>query len=1074
MLETATTFELLSDSITIERIATCLIHFLWQGAIIGLLAVAATRLMASASSQARYSTYVTLMALMVCCIPSTYIAVASVASSRTAYDAPIVSTFESKETIPAVRAEQRSRALPTAPMDQPTVSARTIHAAPLPKEKVAPSRPLSFGKWRDAASSSYAPLFVKAWAAGVILMLLRLTLATFAGLHLRMTSKTISDPMIDKVVCEQARLIGTKRTPRAALSTRISVPVVVGVLYPLILLPPALATGLSPAQFRAVIAHELAHIRRFDPLIQFLQRLVEAFFFFHPAIWYLSRRMSAERENCCDDVVVASGTAPIGYADAIVRVAELFIQSSRPADGLAFLGSRQSDVTRRIHRLLVPEKKPTAGIGWLFIVAAMIVATVAGNSRFVPELIADEPLKSVDYSKLGNFSDDLIAVLGEDRARVTGMPLHLEVTNDGKRIFLTESHGYVAAYDAESLYRVQRFQAHKKRCLSVTLVHGTSLIVTTSLDGTARLWNTEGTPQLVDEYRLINENAEMTWLHSSRSRNGRRIAIRSDNGLELIDIKNDDLHLRAKLPTRAKYPPFQFALTPDGRYLVTCENLRTSTHIERKAEGGRHSYRDARLVVWDVGDAKPKITSTVDRKTVEKLTVQSDASGSIILCANDPYFLEEPKSHTWKLKDGQLVEHVESSEISHGIAKTTTSPDRRFRARPVGEDELHVSQWSDEAWQPNSKLNTGRLLSVAFVGDRSIVAATRTYLQRWDYENGKFAQRTAPHGHLGHVHSLVFEPSSNTLVSASGDSTRRWPLSKLSMDAPNRSVDIFKSDVTDLSDIAQWRDAASFILERSTVEGKTLTGIRRDRSDSYAPLFTIEFGNDYQKHVRSWDVHPTAEVLATGQRDGTIRLWDISQENGVQASPRQLAAIKESGHVTDVKFSPAGDELVATLWSGKVRAWTVLLTPNDQLEEAKLVSLPILGDHATNARCAEFSSDGHWLASGGDDGQILLWDVEDGITDTPPLPRSLMHEGEFPQAQSMEGISVGTLDFSPDGALVSGDGRGRVTIWSVETGKPKKTWQLPGWIWKVAVSPDGKMIATGNGDGTVYMLRIPE
>jgi beta-lactamase regulating signal transducer with metallopeptidase domain len=89
-------------------------------------------------------------------------------------------------------------------------------------------------------------------------------------------------------------------------SALVRVPTVIGWLRPAILLPLGFATGLTTDQVAAVLAHELAHIRRHDYLINLLQVLVETLFFYHPAVWYISRRIRAERENCCDDMALGA------------------------------------------------------------------------------------------------------------------------------------------------------------------------------------------------------------------------------------------------------------------------------------------------------------------------------------------------------------------------------------------------------------------------------------------------------------------------------------------------------------------------------------------------------------------------------------------------------------------------------------------------------------------------------------------------------------------------------------------------------------------------------------------------
>ena len=128
---------------------------------------------------------------------------------------------------------------------------------------------------------------------GIGLMLARLALALQGGRRLRLAATPISEGPITELVRRQAIQLGLKTAPLVAWCGRISVPVVVGIVRPMILLPTALATGFDPSQLEALLTHELAHIRRLDPLVNLLQRLIEVVLFFHPAVWYVSRCVSA-------------------------------------------------------------------------------------------------------------------------------------------------------------------------------------------------------------------------------------------------------------------------------------------------------------------------------------------------------------------------------------------------------------------------------------------------------------------------------------------------------------------------------------------------------------------------------------------------------------------------------------------------------------------------------------------------------------------------------------------------------------------------------------------------------------
>ena len=107
----------------------------------------------------------------------------------------------------------------------------------------------------------------------------------------------------------------------------------------MILLPISAASGMTTEQIEILLAHELAHIRRYDHLVNLLQRLIEAVLFFHPAVWFISRRIRIEREHCCDDLVLAVGGKRLAYAESLLRMAELSGGQSPPYMAAAAIGA---------------------------------------------------------------------------------------------------------------------------------------------------------------------------------------------------------------------------------------------------------------------------------------------------------------------------------------------------------------------------------------------------------------------------------------------------------------------------------------------------------------------------------------------------------------------------------------------------------------------------------------------------------------------------------------------------------------------------------------------------------------
>jgi hypothetical protein len=142
-------------------------------------------------------------------------------------------------------------------------------------------------------------------------------------------------------------------------SPLVGAPMVIGWLRPLVLLPVTVLSSLPPGQIEALIAHELAHIRRRDYAINLLQTVAEALLFFHPAVWWISHRIRLEREHCCDDAAVAVCGGPEVYAEALAALAV-----SIPEGPALSLGAARSPLLGRIRRLIdLPENDEAPALG---------------------------------------------------------------------------------------------------------------------------------------------------------------------------------------------------------------------------------------------------------------------------------------------------------------------------------------------------------------------------------------------------------------------------------------------------------------------------------------------------------------------------------------------------------------------------------------------------------------------------------------------------------------------------------------------------------------------------------------
>ena len=323
----------------------------------------------------------------------------------------------------------------------------------------------------------------------------------------------------------------------------------------------------------------------------------------------------------------------------------------------------------RIVQLLSGEQMVRSGSG--FVAVLLWVVTILFTNVVLPLT----PLAGQDdFTASAGHPEDLIAVLGEDRARYWGLPQKLLPSPDNKRVYLCESLGFVSAFDAETLKRVLQFRPHQERCLDIALIDSGKKLVTISTDGTVALWNLEiETPQELDRLKILLDREGAIWMNLSSGRNTDRIAVRSVNfkdynnddddpvkqSLAVLDVKNDRLVKRFDLPASAD-AAWNFAISHDGRWLVTCEEKETSDHIKTDDVRGGYSYRDATLVLRDLETEGAAVVSETPHKTVKQFRFAPDGR----LWAHDPYFVPGRESHSWSIVDGKLVQQDSVSAIS--------------------------------------------------------------------------------------------------------------------------------------------------------------------------------------------------------------------------------------------------------------------------------------------------------------------------------------------------------------------------------------------------------------------------
>ncbi len=220
-------------------------------------------------------------------------------------------------------------------------------------EHVWKSFALTLSEQNYPASTSHSltwvlPLLVAAWFLGIAFFSLRLIAGGLFLRGIRQAAKPFNSALSTKLNTLLDRILFSQSV-KLELSETISSPMILGVFRPIILIPVSLLSGLTLEQLELILLHELAHIRRYDPLLNALQSGIETLFFYHPALWFLSRQIRHERECACDDLVIKLSSEPLAYAKALSHLESLRIQKQL---ALAATGGK---FMNRIQRIVKPQ-----------------------------------------------------------------------------------------------------------------------------------------------------------------------------------------------------------------------------------------------------------------------------------------------------------------------------------------------------------------------------------------------------------------------------------------------------------------------------------------------------------------------------------------------------------------------------------------------------------------------------------------------------------------------------------------------------------------------------------------------
>ena len=254
----------------------------------------------------------------------------------------------------------------------------------------------------EAYFEEHLPLILCIWILGVAFFALRLLGGIAYVQHLKHHKVAPLSPSWQQRLQQLATQLPLRRPVALMESALVKTPMAIGYLKPVVLLPIGAINGLSAEQVEAVLAHELAHIYRRDYLFNILQSLIEALYYFNPAVWWISANIRMERENCCDDIAVALCGNSLAYAKALVKIEEASQSNPRMAMALARKGKGR--LLHRIKRILnQPQNK--SHIMEKFTATALLLAAIlflsASASRPAEEVAGIDTLEPLPRMVFG-------------------------------------------------------------------------------------------------------------------------------------------------------------------------------------------------------------------------------------------------------------------------------------------------------------------------------------------------------------------------------------------------------------------------------------------------------------------------------------------------------------------------------------------------------------------------------------------------------------------------------------------------------------------------------------------------
>jgi len=712
------------ESAAAHDLGRVLLHTLWQAPLAAAALWGALKTLPAARAQARCAAGVGAMLTVVIAAFFTHAVITQASTSESPTPISVIPAQAGMQS-PRLDAHEN-----VSPIANPTPRVRSLTVA---------ARPVL----------TLPSLALTAWAAIATLLLLNTLRSVLATRRLtRGPGVKPVDPGAQDVLQDLQKRLHIRRAVRLLTSAAAHTPCVLGAMFPVIVLPPALAAGLTPDQLRVVLAHELAHIRRHDYLINLLQRLVEALLFFNPAVWWISRQLRVEREAACDAIAASAlDDDRVHVARTLVDVLQQLSPAPPPTTAMA-LGQphQERPLTTRIQRLLHPHLPDAVRLPWPTLLLALLLtaatlygvacgtesAAVAIDKIVNPEKYVDDTRELVASQPVRNATPSPEerptlrgTVVAHDGASLDGRETSLVLVGHGVNTMslrsdpddptrlIFDAPGYASA-DARLLARVAGYGPVASDELELKpgrTTDGIRLVLPPARDLPVRITDPDGQP--IDNVQFEYVSATISQSGTTGGQHLRLDDLSTDVNGRMILPDTGPIQYRGVVETPG-YERLVTTLTPAAgdTWDITLHPALPVTGRVIDARSGDPVAGARIFLAWD-GTSNPATDHRQTHHRTEQPRATTDADGRFALTsltrgARQTLYIEADDHSPMILRDVTPAADTEPLSIA-------LSPAIRPRIRVLGDiDRLPVDQRGNPTlrleqtvrYQPNSSFST--------------------------------------------------------------------------------------------------------------------------------------------------------------------------------------------------------------------------------------------------------------------------------------------------------------------------------------------------------------------------------